>query len=201
LDDGEALAAVDAFLLRSNIDHLIDSSGQYRVNWAEGKGLRTFGHLQLGTEDNASYEWTMRSWDFPLLFRSIAFAFSLDIRVATMLTGDCLEGEVYADLNTITSPNLVISNGPNPGALYYNRLTTSTASANWAIDEQKVFNKNEVPSSVNRVFTTQEDGQARIAIVPMVRLTVGIRSTVFDEGAVASGSGAFVVGVQVREYP
>lgn len=201
LDDDRALSAWRAWLARDTIMHLCDSAGQYRVNWADGVGLNSIIHYELGVEENPTFEYQIRTFDFPLTFRSLDAAFSLDIRVGTKLVGDCLEAEVYAALMQIEHGDNTAFSDSSTAVLWFNAATVTEPTASWSIDTLKTWNKNEAPiAALLRAFTVKQDSREELVVVPMIRLQVGIRGTEFDSPS-AQFSGAAIVGVQVRECP
>lgn len=178
-----------AYSLRNNLQHLIDSAGQYRVSWAsdlDSEGLRHDSGLD---PDAPAYA----SWTFPLLVTETAHPMNLDIRVAAKLesAGSALVAAILAPANSPRSRD-----GAALDTQWFRSTATATStSAVWSIDEVWEWDATDRRYLTSiRSFPITENSTTQNVDVVMARLEVLI-------GGITGELESSVVAVQLREYP
>lgn len=175
-----------------NLQHLIDSSGQYRVNTVALFGGALFTH---GLVDGNAPPPASMSWEFPLTMMHAEHPPHFDVRVAARVNDDAEDdATVIASVNALHD-NRDLFGGASPIGLYFKSASVSSETASWVIDEQKTWGTptNDYMRMLRGYYVTENGGSAGVRLV-MVRLTVAIRI------ANTASEDAHIVGVQFREY-
>lgn len=186
--------AFRTFILRNNLQHLIDVAPGYRVNWCVATG-------EKGITADSGAEAVTVSWPVLLTFTRGDRPPNFDVRVAYRASGALTKAvSVSAALRNIddNSPIDPSGNGPS-GAVFYTYATTTvtSAAASWIIDTQITFgaNSNRFARYV-KTWACVEAINLRSVYVAAARFDVSIRSV----GSSSSGNDCEAVGVQLREY-
>ena len=184
----EPVSAYKAWATRSNVQHLVDSASQYRVNLVAGAGsggIIAALNPTSGVLSEAVTKWWYAT--FPITITDGGELPKFHFRIAT---------EFEASISEITLG--IHMHGPR-GRNLVNRLhTVSSGTKAWSITD-KVTPAGIPRSSLEKWETYQShvDAPNRTALIPYVRFDVSLRVTA--QNSTGSGS-AYVHGIYVREY-
>lgn len=188
----EPISAYTAWITRNNIQHLVDQSGQYRVNWVADvddvtggdggaeitvPGFHPTAHQQGST--------TVIRYVFPLTSIRPDRPMQLDIRIgARSQAGGTVT--INADLVPYKRPSQILWSATQG--------QTTSATASWIIDELATWT-DESRHRTHTPFTSVDNDASSVpgvSILDLVELEI--------RGSCSAGSG-LLSGVQVREYP
>lgn len=187
-DADQPMSCYRAWTLMQNGQHLVDSSGQYRVNVCARAG----SSLKSSGLDGATPR--TLAWEFPLTMMYAEHPPNFDVRVAGYITGDASLGSYVATVVAIGDEHDPWGSA-SPAALYYATATTTSTAATWVIDEQFIWAEpsNEYMRML-RPYTVAENSTTDRVRVVMVRFEVSVASD-----APSSGN-ASIAAVQLREF-
>ena len=192
----QAMSAYRAWTCMHNLQHLIDSSGQYRVNTVATTGKFILGHGYTGSDPPVLPPPSSLSWEFPLTIMHAESPPNFDIRVAAAIADDTEDDAQLVATVTAIHDNHDIWGGASPvGRLYYATAAVSSETASWVIDEQFIWPQptTDYLQMLRRYTVSENGGSAQIKEV-MVRFTIAARIV---EG---SSQTVYVVGAQFREF-
>ncbi len=183
------VSAWRTYALRSNAQHLIDSSGQYLVNWhadLTSEGLHHDSGLDPSTPAYCS-------WIVPIRIVQAEHPMHYDIRVAAQLeaAGTAL---IAAILSPYGAPRAIT--GEEHGLQwFYETNTTTSTTGEWVLDERWTWSGSDrsYMSSV-KSFGFLEDGVSRTAKVVLARLEILLFCSTAE-------TEADITAVSLREYP
>jgi hypothetical protein len=187
-DADEPLSAFRTWNMRNNLQHLIDSSHQYRVNWcaAQGASLDKINYV------GAAQRYQMR-WTFPAIVTRADRPPSYDVRVGVMLsnTTSATHAIVTARIRPMGDGSIVGASD----AFWQTVVSTTTAAAHWAVDAQVTWSAARSWVGAVRNYTLDEGTIFRV---------VSVAKLAFELDVIAAGPTnciAAVVSAQLREYP
>lgn len=177
------VSAVYATLLRNNVAHLMDSAGQFRINWLGQKGRADA--VSFGTPTTTHY-WTQ---SFPVTRLTKGGVTGLDIRIAACSDAGGETTSVTARIVYDVAPVLSALHLP----LWTGSGSTASTTGAWVIDEDvQGIENDEWGKAWTRIGTT-EDGTASDADVVMLRLEIAITGQ--------GSTSCYLLGAMVREFP
>lgn len=183
-EEDQPISAYSTLALRDGLQHALDQSGQYRINWCA-----VSGDPKPGVSDPSGSVETYR-YPFPITSIRKDRPMQLDVRVAVIMESGGQELDLDASIYPRGQPGQV---------LWSASANTTTTTAHWAIDELATWTR-EKRHRLGRFAATSVDNDASsvpsTAYLDMLELELVLTGTTF------AGSGTIsVCGVQVREYP
>lgn len=180
LQHDQPLSALASWTLRDNLQHLIDSAHQYRVNWVAsnaGEAYRAY----------VGFSRQLLRWSFPGIVTRVDRPPSFDVRVGAKLY---VTNATCAIITARIKPFSMVGSMP----IWQTTVTTTSTTAHWAIDTQATFSIRPWVDAVRNLAVIETSG-FRVVSCPI---------WTFEVDVVAKGGSemyAEVVGAQVREYP
>ena len=195
-DADQPMSCYRAWNCMQNLQHLIDSSGQYRVNTVATTGKFILGHGYTGSDPPVLPPPSSLSWEFPLTMMHPEHPPNFDIRVAAMISDDGEpDATIVASVTAIHDNHDIWGGASQVGRLYYSTATVDSETASWVIDDQFIWPQptTDYLQMLRRYTVTENGGSALIKEV-VVRFTIAAR--------IAEGSSQTVrvVGAQFREF-
>ncbi len=187
-DADQPVSALRSYLVRNNIQHLIDVSGQYRVSWCADLGQEGLRHDSGLDPATPKY----MSWEFPVTMQQSDHPPNFDIRVAVKLES-AGSSSVLAAIGPASAPREP-KGGENAQQWFRTVEATAATTAVWAIDTQWEWTAPSLSylAGLQR-FSVTESSLSQPVDVVLARLEVAIIGTTAE---LESG----VLGVQLREY-
>lgn len=190
----QPMSSAQSDLLRNNIQHQVDVSGQFRVNWA-GTDLEHGGGISLqGNGDTRracfTFPWTCIVPTLPM---------NLEIYIIAIVSAST-DMDVTARLVPATTARFSGSNVLWERSVNYTTTTNNIAIWDWAgLEGEEDFLSNDtIPFTDNqhmlgfRPHTVDQDGVQVNAFSVWARLEV--------IATIGSGTVGAITGVQVREF-
>lgn len=182
LERDEPMSAYQAWVIRNNIQHNLDQSGQYRINWVAAANDFT----PRATSEGRSGRWR---WVFPITSIRRERPMNLDIRAATIMTGGAGEVDIALRLYPRKSPG---------SEMWSTSANVTTTGAHWAIDTLATWT-NEARHKQGRLDLTSVDNDSSsepsTSFLDVVTLELDLVMPDSETGTVR------LCGLQVREYP
>lgn len=189
----QPMSAYRAWNCLHNLQHLIDSSGQYRVNTVATTGKFLLGHGLIDDDPDYTPPPGSLSWEFPLTMMHPESPPNFDIRVAARISDDTQDAAtVVAAVTSLRDDRDIWGGGAE--RMFFASASVTSETSSWVIDEQHIW-----PAPTNdylrmlRTFTVTENGGTSPVRVVMVRFTVSIIATDPDQDG-------YITGVQFREF-
>lgn len=181
-----------AYWLRSNIQQLVDQSGQYRVNWVTD--TRDEEGASGPNIASASGEYSL-CCVFPITVIEQRHPMNLDIRVAARISGSATSASVSANLYAYTG----VANNSVGQSLWAGSGASSSTTASWVIDETFEWSDYDLRALQGTKRYISRDADA--SSIPGTGLLHMMQLNLVLTGAFSGSGLAHICGVQVREYP